>query len=217
MAIRIITVEREFGGGGAKIAELLAKRLDWKLWDTNLTGEIARRANVDPHAAQECDERCDPLLHRLFKVFARGSYERSLPVADAPGFDTDRMVALLHRVIEDAASAGNCVIVGRGSPYILRNRADAFHVFVYASEAEKLRRLAAIGKSEKEATELIRTIDHERSAFIKKYFGGDWPTRPLYHLMINAGIGDDKAIETILMAIEILEKQPVLSAASHQA
>lgn len=214
MTVRIITVEREYGSGGARIAELLAARRGWKLWDTNLSAEIARRANVDPHAAELCDERCDPLLHRLFKVFARGSYERSLPVADAPGFDTDHMVALLHRVIEDAASAGNCVIVGRGSPYILRNRADAFHVFVYASEAEKLRRLAAIGKSEKESMELIRTIDHERSSFIKRYFGGDWPTRQLYNLMINARIGDEKVIETVLSAIEILEKQTASTSAS---
>lgn len=207
MAIRIITVEREYGSGGARIAEILAAKRGWKLWDTNLTGEIAQRANVDPHAAARCDERCDPLLHRLFKVFARGSYERSMPLADAPGFDTDSMVALLHRVIEDVASAGNCVIVGRGSPYILRNRSDAFHVFVYASEAEKIRRLATIGKSEKEAAELIRTIDHERSAFIKRYFGGDWPTRELYHVMINSGIGDERVIETIFGAIEILEKK----------
>lgn len=209
MAIRIITVEREYGSGGAKIAELLAARRGWKLWDTNLTAEIAHRANVDPQAAQRCDERCDPLLHRLFKVFARGSYERSMPLADAPGFDTDTMVALLRRVIEDVASGGNCVIVGRGSPYILRNRSDAFHVFVYASEAEKIRRLATIGKNDKEAIELIRTIDHERSSFIKRYFGGDWPTRELYHLMINAGMGDEKVVETISEAIGILEKATV--------
>jgi len=209
MAIRIITVEREFGSGGAKIAELLAARRGWKLWDTNLSGEIARRANVDPHAAARCDERCDPLLHRLFKVFARGSYERSLPMADAPGFDTDSMVALLHRVIEGVASKGDCVIVGRGSPYILRNRSDVFHVFVYASEAEKMKRLLTIGKSEKEAAELIRTIDHERSAFIKRYFGGDWPTRELYHMMINSGIGDERVIETIFDAIDILERKAV--------
>lgn len=207
MPIRIITVEREYGSGGAKIAELLAAKRGWKLWDTNLTGEIARRANVDPHAAARCDERCDPLLHRLFKVFARGSYERSMPLADAPGFDTDSMVALLRRVIEDVASAGSCVIVGRGSPYILRNRTDAFHVFVYASESEKIRRLATIGKTEKEATELIRTIDHERSAFIKRYFGGEWPTRELYHLMINSGIGDEGVIQTVFDAIEILDRK----------
>lgn len=213
MTVRIITVEREYGSGDAKIAELLAARRGWKLWDTNLSAEIARRANVDPHAAELCDERCDPLLHRLFKVFARGSYERSLPVADAPGFDTDHMVALLHRVIEDAASNGNCVIVGRGSPYILRNRTDAFHVFVYASEAEKMRRLLAMGKKERDAAELLRTIDHERSAFIKRYFGGNWPTRELYHLMLNVGMGDEKVIETIFNAMESFEKQAVNAAA----
>lgn len=212
MAIRIITIEREFGSGGARIAELLAARRGWKLWDTNLSGEIARRANVDPHAAELCDERCDPLLHRLFKVFARGSYERSLPMADAPGFDTDRMVGLLHDVIEDVASTGNCVIVGRGSPYILRNRDDAFHVFVHASATEKMRRLVAVGKSENEAAEMIRTIDHERAAFIKRYFGGDWPTRELYHLMINSAMGDEKVIETIFSAVDIFERNAVAAA-----
>lgn len=99
------------------------------------------------------------------------------------------------------------MIVGRGSPYILRNRTDAFHVFVYASEAEKMRRLVAMGKKEKEAAELLRTIDHERCAFIKRYFGGDWPTRELYHLMVNAGLGDEKVIETIFNTIAICEKQ----------
>ena len=66
-------------------------------------------------------------------------------------FDTDRMVELLHQVIKDVASRGNCVIVGRGSPYILRNRPDAFHVFVYAPVEEKIRRIMSLGKSEKEA------------------------------------------------------------------
>jgi cytidylate kinase len=138
MPIRTITVEREYGSGGALIAEKLAQRLNWKLWDSALTGEIARLANVGQEAAARHDEHVDPLLHRLFKVFARGSYERSLPVSGIQAFDADQMVALLHRVIEDAAADGNCVIVGRGSPYILRNRADAFHVFIFAPPEEKI-------------------------------------------------------------------------------
>ena len=138
MPIRTITVEREYGSGGALIAEKLAQRLKWKLWDSALTGEIARIANVGQEAAARHDECVDPLLHRLFKVFARGSYERSLPVSGIQAFDADQMVALLHRVIEDAAADGNCVIVGRGSPYILRNRADAFHVFIFAPPEEKI-------------------------------------------------------------------------------
>ena len=78
MSVKIITLEREYGSGGSLIAKTLAQRLGWKLWDEELTAEIARAANVDHREAQRCDERVDPFLYRLFKVYARGSYERSL-------------------------------------------------------------------------------------------------------------------------------------------
>jgi cytidylate kinase len=205
MKTRVITVEREYGSGGAAIAERLAKRLAWQLWDRDLTAEIAREAKVTREAVHRCDERVDPLLSRLFSVYARGSYERTLPVSEARHFNADAMVAMLHKVIEQAAAKGDCVIVGRGSPYILRNRPDAFHVFIYAPDDEKLLRLKKIGQSEKEARQLIEEVDRERAAFIRHYFHKEWPHRPLYNLMINSKFGDDYVVETILRNIAALE------------
>jgi cytidylate kinase len=207
MAVRIITVEREYGSGGAAIAEKLAARLGWKLWDTALTAEIATMAHVQPAAAERCDERRDPLLYRLAKVFARGSYERSLPLEGHEVFDAECMVRWVTRVIENAAATGNCVVVGRGSPYILRNRPDAFHVFIFSSFEDKLRRLQAAGKSSAEANELLNTIDRERGAFIKQFFGKEWPHRYLYNLWLNSVVGEDTVIDTILSAMAIYEKQ----------
>ncbi len=89
------------------------------------------------------------------------------------------MVSLMQRVIEGAASEGNCVIVGRGAPYFFRNREDAFHVFVYAPWEEKIRRVCESGKTQAEAVELVTIIDQERATFIRRYFGKDWPTRHL--------------------------------------
>src|ERR1700678_1635657 len=161
MPVRIITLEREYGSGGANIAKQIAERLDWKLWDQEITAEIARAADVDPQVTRRCDERVDTLLYRLFKSYARGSYERALSFSDSQSFDTDCMVAMLHSVVEDVASRGNCVIVGRGSPYLLRNPPDAAHFFIYASVDEKIRRLKTIGKSDLEARRLIGEIDRE--------------------------------------------------------
>jgi cytidylate kinase len=206
MSIRIITVEREYGSGGAAIAQALSARLGWKLWDRELTAEIAKVANVDHRAAQRCDERVDNLVYRLFKVYARGSYERSLPVAERTTFDTDCMVATLHEVVDDVASRDKCVIVGRGSAYFLRARRDAFHLFTYAPADEKVRRLKLIGKSEKEALQLIGEIDRERASFIRHYFKADWPNRSLYNLMINTKFGDEFVVETVLQQIDALEK-----------
>src|SRR6185437_4997711 len=210
MKIRIITVEREYGSGGAAIAERLANRLGWQLWDRDLTAEIAREAKVTREAVHRCDERVDPLLSRLFNVYARGSYERTLPVTDARHFNADAMVAMLHKVIEQVAAKGNSVIVGRGSPYILRNRPDVFHVFIYAPDDEKVRRLKSIGQSDKEARQLIQEVDHERSDFIRHYFHKEWPYRPLYNLMLNSKFGDEYAVDTILREIDALEhiRQP---------
>ncbi|MGA3043707.1 MAG: cytidylate kinase-like family protein [Bryobacteraceae bacterium] len=202
--IRIITMEREYGAGGSGIAQKLAQHLHWKLWDTELTSEIARIARCDRGSVARLEERVDPLFYRLMKVFMRGSYERSLPVGGLEHLDADSMVVFMQRVIEGAAAAGNCVIVGRGAPYFLRGRQDAFHVFVYAPPEEKIRRVRDLGKTEAEAVELVGAIDQERATFIKKYFGKEWPNRHLYHLMINSQVGDDVVVRTILDAMAAL-------------
>jgi cytidylate kinase len=206
---RVITVEREFGSGAAEIARELSSRMGWRLWDQALTEEIAKVAKVDCSAVMCCEERRDSTFHRLAKTFWRGSYERSMPLTGAEPFDADRFVIIGQEVMTSAAEAGNCVIVGRGAPYFLRDRRDAFHVFLYAPRAEKIRRLRRIGHNDKEAEELVDTVDRDRIEFVKHYFGADWPTRSLYHMMINTAVGDESVISTILDTMHRLEKKPV--------
>jgi hypothetical protein len=69
-----------------------------------------------------------------------------------------------------------------------------------------VRRLQAGGKSETDAVHLAETVDRDRAAFIKQYFGVEWPDRHRFHLMINSTIGEELAAETILNSIDILEK-----------
>jgi len=206
---RIVALEREFGSGGGGIACELARRLGWVLWDQSLTTEIAKRAQVAESAVALCDERVDSRLYRLAKAFWRGSYERSIPLADARTFDTDRMIAMMEEITSHIAAEGNAVVVGRGSPYFLRDREDTYRVFTYAPRDEKIRRLLAMGKSREEAEELVENVDKERMAYIKHYFNADWPTRSFYHLMINTVIGDENVIATILNGMRTLEGRSV--------
>ena len=209
--IRTITIEREYGAGGGAIAKKLAARLGWKLWDQELTCEIARVAKVNQTVVERMDERCDSLFYRLMKVFMRGSMEQSVAVRGMGHFDADSMVDFMRRVISGAASEGNSVIVGRGAPFLLRGRPDTFHVFVYAPLEEKLRRLRAAGKSDDHAMEEIENVDRQRVIFVRKYFGMEWPTRELYHLMINSKVGDEVAIDTILNEIHSLGAESIPS------
>jgi cytidylate kinase len=212
--IRVITVDREYGTGAPEIAARLAERLGWKLWDQLLTNEIARLMECDCRAVEEHEERRDPLHYRLFKSFMRGSFEGTLNAPRLKMVDAECIREVAEKVVAQAAKDGNSVIVGRGSAYYLRGRPDAFHVFIYAPLAEKVRRLRQAGKSEEEAVQLAETVDRDRAAYIRQYFGLEWPNRPLFHLMINSVIGDEAVIQTILDGIRLFEKQPVASASA---
>jgi cytidylate kinase len=204
---RVVSIEREYGCGGGAIAEQLASRLGWKLWDQLLTEEIARLANVDCSAVLRCDERMDSSFYRLAKAFWRGSYERKSTLGNQ-AFDTDCMVSMMEQIAPRIAREGNAVVVGRGAPYFLREQPDAFHVFLYAPRAEKVRRLVQDGSTKSEAEELVDTVDRERIAFVKHYFNADWPTRSLYHVMINTAVGNESVIQTILDTMHLVEGQP---------
>jgi|SRR5208282_2170700 len=203
--IKIITIEREYGSGGCEIAQLLAQRLGWKLWDQLLTEEIARRAECPKSVVEGREERTDPLYYRLFKSFLRGSYEGSLNAHKLNVVDSECILKFTELVVRDAAKTGNSVIVGRGSQQFLRNRQDTLRVFLYAPREDKVRRLLARGKSAKEAENLVDTVDRERVDFIQKYFRVEWPDRAVYHSMINTAIGEDGVIRIILDVMKLLE------------
>lgn len=202
--IKILTVEREYGSGGGEIAELLAKQLGWKLWDQRLTEEIARLARCPKAVVEVREEKNDPLYYRLFRSFMRGSYEGSLNAPKLNVVDSETILRLTERVVLHAAKTGNSVLVGRGSQHFLRNRQDTLRVFLYAPRVDKIRRLMARGKTEKEAQERVDTVDRERADFILKYFQVQWPDRDVYHAMFNTAAGDEAVVQMILDLMKTL-------------
>jgi cytidylate kinase len=206
--IRILTIEREYGSGAADIARNLAERLGWKLWDQLMTSQIARLLECESKAVEEREERNDPLRHRLFKAFLRGSFEGTLNAPRLKLVDAECIREASERIVREAAEQGNALLVGRGSAYYLRDRPDAFHVFIYAPFEEKVLRLEKAGKSEAEAMELVETVDLDRSAYIKRYFNVDWPARHFFHLMLNSTMGEESVVQTILNGMAAFEKQP---------
>ncbi len=205
--IRIITIEREYGCGGGVIAQKVADRLGWKLWDQLMTCEIARLSNCQQSEVELREERVDPLYYRLFKSVLRGSFEGSLNLHRLKLLDADNILRITQKVTQTAAAAGNCVIVGRGSQHFLRQRNDTLRIFLYAAKEEKVRRLRAEGVNEAQAEELVDTVDKERAAFVEKYFDMPWPNRSIYHALLNTAFGDETVVRSILSLKNVLEQE----------
>ncbi len=198
----ILILDREFGAGGSTIAGRLARRLNWRLFDDELTREIAALARIPVDVCRRREERLDPWLQRLVHVVWRGTFDRNLPSPDLAILDTDRLVRLIEQAVLQAAQSKPCVIVGRGAPHFLRERADTLCVFLYASRELRFRRVLKRVNDKDEAVELVDQVDEDRKKFVKHHLGYEWPNRQLFHVMFNTGIGDDATVESILQLLD---------------
>lgn len=207
MMIQAISIEREFGCGGSAIAAKLAELLGWKLWDQELTQEIARLTHSTPQAVEKREWKSDPAVYRVFKSFLRGAFEGGLPPTDRLELlDARRIAAVSEQVVNHALSSGPSVIVGRGSQYFLRDRKDVFRVFLYASRNFKIHRLITTGIAEEQAITDVDTIDRDRAAFVKRYFNLDWPECHQYDAMFNTERGDSFVAEMLAHSVQQLSR-----------
>jgi cytidylate kinase len=208
MMIRAVTIEREFGCGGSEIARKLAEVLGWKLWDRELTQEIARLTNSTPQAVEQREWKNDPAVYRVFKSFLRGAFEGALPPTDRLELlDARRIAAVSEQAVNRALSEGPCVIVGRGSQHFLRNRKDVFRAMLYASRTSKISRLIAAGIPQEKAITDVDTIDRDRAAFIKRYFKLNWPEIHLYDVMLSTERGDSFVAEMLARCVQQIARQ----------
>ncbi len=199
---RALTVSREFGSGGGRIAVTLARWLGWKLLDNEIILKIAAAARVDSKVVRHYDEHVDSWLRRMNEDAIRGvAMAAGRPLKEEDIFDAHVMDALTRKIIEEAYDSGNCVIVGRGSQCILQNKADCFHVFVYASLRERMERLKKRLEPGTDIEQRIRTVDAERAKYLAQRFNRSWCDPHLYDLLIRSREDEDFTARVILNAM----------------
>src|SRR5436305_13315214 len=142
----VITIGRQFGAGGATVGRMLADRLKAGVLDSNIIDEVARRLQLPEEEVEAEDEQPGSLLARLLVALGSASTEPLIPPEAtawtppnaAPTFDTRKAVLqITQHVIEEAARAGNVVIVGHGGAYILSKLPAALHDSHRAAEADR--------------------------------------------------------------------------------
>jgi cytidylate kinase len=201
MQYRVLTVAREFGSGGGRIANTIANWLGWKLLDNELIAAIAKAARVDSHVVRRYDEHVDSWLRRINEQAVRGVAMAAGPLGDNEIFDAHTMAQLSRRIIEEAYAAGNCVIVGRGAQCILQHKLDAYHVFVYAPLRERVERLKKRLEPGANVEQRLRTVDGERARYLQQRYSRSWCDPHLYNLLISSTEDEDATARVILYAL----------------
>ena len=124
----------------------------------------------------------------------------------ARGFDglsnADRIWIEQRKIIEKLANDGPCVIVGRCADYILKDRSDCLHVFVYADKTFRAERIVKqYGETGVEPRKRLQEKDKKRKLNYKYFTDREWGKRENYHLSIDSGFfGIEKTVSIIIDA-----------------
>jgi len=202
VAYRVLTVNREFGSGGGRIAETIAGWLGWKLLDKDIIDAIAYAAHVDARAVQRYDEHVESWLSRINQQAMRtAALTAGLELGENAVFDAEGMAKISQKIIEHAYAEGSCVIVGRGSQCILQHKPDAFHVFIYAPLKARILRLRTRLDKGVDIEDRIRKVDGERARYLQQFFGKSWCNLHLYDLMISSQADEAATARVIQFAM----------------
>lgn len=187
----IITITREFGSGGRTIAKKLAEKLGYVYYDYEIVQQIAQESGF---AKEYIEENGEDASSTSTFGFIWNNYGYNL---------SDELYIAQRNVICELADKGNCVIVGRCSDYILRDRKDVLNVFIHADfEYRKNRVVSVYGQNEFAPDKRIKDKDKRRIAYYKYYTDRKWADAKNYQLCLDSGVlGIDKCVELIEKAM----------------
>jgi cytidylate kinase len=190
-----IAFSREAGSGGITVANEVGRRLNWPVFDQQILENLAKDLKVDVTFVEDYDERRGSWLVDTIKAFsAAGSVSE---------------VAYFHRLVrmlQALGARGECVIVGRGSTYVLPLD-TTLRVRIVASRDDRVAFIAQERQlSELEAARFVDTKDRDRLKFIKDHFHKE-PSDPLsYDLIINRSrFSVDETAEMVIEALQRMQ------------
>lgn len=194
----VITIGRQFGSGGRKIAKRVAELLGIGYYDKELIAIAAKESGLSENLFEGMDEKpTNSLLYSLVMGIQSG---RNMYYRYGDMLNSDGIFRIQSQVIQDLADKESCVIVGRCSDYILRERENLVNVFIHAKEDFKVQRVMELyGQKEKEALDNITKTDKHRSSYYNFYTNNVWGNVDNYHISVDSGsIGLENAAKLIV-------------------
>lgn len=180
----IISISREHGTNGKRIAEEVAKRLNLSFYDKEEIKNFAMKNQL----IKDQDEQ--DLYDHFLSLEANQE-------------------AMIHQatIIKEIAKKEDAVIVGRAADYILKENPRLVKIFLYAPMDYKIRNIKKnYQDTEKEAEKNILKSTKSRAMYYEVIANHTWGSKENYDLCLNCEVGNDIIIKTICEYIRENEK-----------
>ncbi len=172
----VITVSRERGSGGSRVAGLVAQRFEYELLDRDVIDRICNSSGIRRSIVESLDEHAKSQIAMWCEAIVQQHYA-----------DSSDYVRFLLETIRTLSELGGVVVVGRGANYIV-GPGRGLHVRIVAPREDRIQRLVDDEHlTPRMASREVDARDHERSEFVRKLFGRDIENPAGYDLVVNTG------------------------------
>lgn len=171
----VITISRQFGSGGERIAQMVSQKLDYLLINKAVISEKLQKYGITEPEFTLFDEK-------KIKINRDDNVDE---------LETHYHLYLeaLHEFLFDLAIRKNLVILGRAGQILFKDFPPALHIKIIAPLKNRLERAQKLyNLDEAAAARLISEQDHDRQEYLRYVFGYSWYDLDLYHLVINTGM-----------------------------
>ena len=184
----IITIAREHGTCGKRIAQLVAERMGVACYYKEMTALAAQEIGLDRQFVSGINENSPELLRSL--------YLSTSVVQQA--------IVAQEQIIRKIADSGSCVMVGRAADYVLSDYPDVVRVFIYAPKEYRVKKVMEMyGDTEEAGRKSIARSDAARSAYYNSVSGGEWGNPHSYQFCIDSSCGVEATASMICNYIKL--------------
>lgn len=188
MEKKIITISRQFGSGGRKIGKKLAELLDVPFYDNEIISRAAKESGFAEAAFENAEKKA---TNSFLYSIAMGLNTFGTQDIGFTGLSIDdRIFIAQSKIIRKVADEGPCVIVGRCSDYVLREREDVVNIFICASLDFRMERaVEEYNVPREKAAETIIKNDKRRANYYNYHSDEKWGNVNSYHLSLRSDFG----------------------------
>jgi cytidylate kinase len=205
----VVTIARQCGSGGSEIGRILARQNNLHYLDHEIIDEVAQRSGMAVSQIESQDEQTSGPLNYVLEALNTNTlftlnYSKLLQ-RQPPGTQIlthEHEHAYFHltqRVILEMASAGNAVIIGRGSQFLLRGLPRVLHIYIFAPLPRRIENVMHhFHLTRARAVEFIERRDDATQNYLRYYYGSNGTQPELYHLLINTGLFSFEAAANLI-------------------
>ncbi len=184
MRTSFITIEREYGSGGTKIARLLAGRTGVPCYGPEILEQVSEKYKISVEKIQKYEENVtNSFLYSLFMLHRLESGSTDMLTEEGHIFVAEQAA------IKEMAAQGPAIFLGHCASEALKGRAGVVKVFIRCSDPERKREriLEDYGIPENEMEGTRKRFDKKRANYYYANTLQKWDDLKIYDMVLDSG------------------------------